>query len=664
MCRFKLFGRMVIKRKAYTLSIVIIILLSVPISSSVSGSHEDPDQTEEDLAPLIRTLKRTQGEIESSLKEALNVDYNLKDDFSDNYTHEHLNRSNDIADEIEEEFSKPNSVLKEIKGEIGSDKHLEDHFLPFLYISENLTEYTRRHGYLIENLSYAAELAREDQDPGGFVGNSMDHIDQMEYSLASFEKNIQRLEPEHFDLGTLQNLVEQNLDLLDRYDGYVDDLREETEPTILTIFSPRRAYPGTIIEIHGYFLYEGEKKTNENVSLLIDGEKISWNLTSEGCYRFSYKIDWSHELGDMNISAEVQGRDISSRNLSINITRYPSTISLDTEREAYYDEEINITGVFETEAEIDLSQVELNAPLGITINPAKNGSFYGIYQSREFRWGKTNLTVEFSGNRTISEASENISIEVSIPTEIVFFDWQEELEEDEVGNFFVEGRLLNASSEEGLEDQTLTVFLNGEPIEEVQTDINGDFTFTLPEEYGLETGRHTLNVSFEGPEKYRGIDSDHVHFEVRERTMFWNSPAFLAIILITLAVVSFGAYIVLRKEETERKLKDLDKERIDESTSSDISIPTATSRDEVPTAYRDLLETLQDSGLIRISSGKTHREIEDEMSDHPRLTRLEEDIKRVTELFEKALFTDRSIQSNELENFNSSLSSLTKEASS
>jgi len=673
MCKFKLFGQMVTKRKAYTLSIVIIILLSSFMLNPVTGSHENPDEAEEDLDGFFDTLDRSKEKIEASLQEGLWVNYTLEEDVEeilyDEYEQEHLNRSKKIAEELKEELLKADQVLEEIEGEVESAEYLEQYFVPFSRISEDLVDYTRRHSYLIENLTEAVDLLGED-DIDQQVTYSLHNLDVMRDIFTSIEKDVLNIDEEIFDLtqlmGDEEGRIDENDALLERYNKTIRELMLKGEVSDFTIFGPDIAHPGETINITGYFLDEGEPIDNASISLFKDDDWVDSTDTEDGRYRFNYTIGWDHELNETVFSARPENSD--SENLTANITvkivRNPSKIQLETDKEAYYDETIEIFGNFKTDANINLTDIQLNVSTTTTLFPEEDGSFNLTYESREFRWGKTNLTVEYPGNETISGTSEKVSIEVSIPTEIVDFEYSKELEEDALDEFFVKGRLINASSKQGLEGHNLTVFLDGEFVGEIETGEDGYFTFSLPEDRDLDVGRHTLSVSFEGPEKYRSLESDDILIEVREKTMFWNSPFFLAIVLITLAVVSAGAYVVLRKEETEGKSEeDVDEESF-EFPSPDVSIPTATSRDEVPTAYRDLLETLQDMGLITISSGKTHREIEDEISDHPQLKQLEEDIKRVTKLFEKALFTDRSIQSNELDSFNSSLSTLAEEVAS
>ncbi len=645
-----------VKKKIVNLLIIIVVLSSLLVFNPVLGSHENPDEIDEDIGPLISTLERTKEDIESSLDESLEVNYTIDEEvFSDSYELKYLNRSRELAEIVEEEFSSPDSVLGEIRGEIGSSEHLEAHFVPLLYISENLTGYVERHEYLISNLSVAVELVQEDEDPGDYVANSMDHLSRMKTVLSFMERNIGELDSEAFDLDGLENLIEENFELLGEYEGYIEDLKEEARPTNLSIFGPSRGHPGSEVVIHGYFLDEGRRVSNISISLFKDGEKVDSNSTSDGYYEFLYKIDWSQDLGEVVFSTEVEG--ISSRNLSVDVIRYPSEIELETEKDAYYNESVKVSGRFVTEAEVDLSRVELEATLSRKVNLFVNGSFELEYDSREFRWGTNEIVIEYSGNRTISESSENITIEVSIPTEIQFFEYSKELEEGAVDEFYLEGRLINVSSGQGLEGQNLTVFLDGEPVGRIKTGEDGDFSFSL-EEHDLEVGRHTLSVSFEGPERYRNVDSEDIVIEVKERTLFFRSSIlFLAMILFLLSVIFVRFYYVRKEEKEERSGVD----EFDPAISRETSIPAATSREEVPNAYRELLETLRDSGMISISRGKTHREIAEEMNSHPRFQQMGEDIKRVTGMFEKSLFTERSIRSEELKNFNSSLSRLSKE---
>ncbi len=670
MLSFKLPAKMVLKKKVIATSLVIIILSSLLMSNPVLASHENPDEAEEDPGALIQTLERKKVNIESSLQEALKVNYSLEEE---KYTPDHLNRSIDMAEEVEKELSKPDSVLEDIKGKIGSAAHLDTHLVPLLYISKNLTEYTKRHKYLIYNLSDAVQSMEGEEDSfEKLILNSRSHLNQMYRNLENMNETIQGRK-EKFDYLTDLNHLQGNYRLYEDYKKLLSEIAYEGDmPSTVMIDGPDIGHPGDDIEIKVDFYDGDEFNTSVDISLFKEDnktyEEIDLNYTiEEDTFYYQYEIDWNRNISSyLNFSAKVklEGDDIESQKLRVEIVPYPSTIELDIEKEAYYDEKIEIGGKFKTEAAVDLSEIDLNIYKNDSFvqiaNPSNNGSFNIITESKEFRWGKTNLSVEYPGNRTISSISENISFEVSIPTEIVDLDYPKNIKEDGVDEFSLKGRLVNLSSGEGIEGQNISLLLNGEKVGSVVTGERGTFTFLFSDDHEVEKGRHVLTVRSEGSKKFRSARSDDLQIEVEEQ-QFWRSYTFFGLIAILIGGILVTLYLFSSEEEEKEEVESVEKKI--KRPRSKFSIPNAASSKDIPSAYRNFLDILQSSGFIEISRGKTHQEIEKEIRSHPKMQGFENHIKFVTDRFEKVLFTEKSISSSEIEKFNSAISKLTEEVS-
>lgn len=656
------------KLRVVSIALVLIILTSTFVLTTASPTHENPDEAEEDLEGLFSTLRIAQKDIERSLQEALWVNYTMEEDeedmLSDEYTREHLNRSKEIARDLKENLSEPYSVFEEIKEEeVESAEYLEEYFLPFYRISKNLGNYTRRHDYLVSNMTEAVELLKEGEDIKDLVTNSLNHFDKMNQTiLPSMKENIQEIDEDIFDVSELKDLMDENHDYLKEiYETNLDELRKRSGISELTISGPNEGHPGGSVEIHGYFFQDGEFVNNANISLVSEDENISIS-TSNGRYRYSYNISWNQEFENISFRVEFENEtaNISSENLTIEIVPYSPDIELETDQQAYYEENITIPGTFETDAAIDLTEIDLNDSMNQTFFPGKDGTFNLSYESKVFRWGVSTVWVNYTGNKTISSASSNVSFEVSIPVEIEFEEHPEKLTIGDYNDQTFKGRLINVSSGEGidLEDQeNLTIFLDEKFIKNITTDEDGHFTFSIPEDINLDEGRYILKVSFEGPEKYRSVESREIMVEVEEERRFWQRPLFLVFLAASLGIISVAAYYFSGKSEEEKIEEPVEREK----KPSKPSLPKAASDDEVIDTYSDLLNILKNHGIVELYRGKTHREIEKEVGTHPRFSGIRKDIRFITGLFEKALFTDRDVSSSELEEFNSSLSRVTEE---
>ncbi len=661
------------KRSLTAFLLISIILLSIPGVAIGNESHVRSVGGQEYLNPLIDTLDRTKNDVEDSLDEALKLNYDLKEEngnISLDQNPVHLNRSEEIAVELEKELSKIDEVLWEIDGDVESSKHLKEYFLPFYRISSNLTRYTRDHENLTSNLTLMARTLndgdvtiRGDTDLGQAFNNVYFYLKEMRDLLGSMEKNLESVDQTLFDLNSLKEIIQDNYALLQDYEEDLEmiDKYLDREPA-LTIYGPSNGYPGSEIFLKGVFNEKGAVTGNIEILIFKENETLAESsVTEKGFFEQSYNISWDQELGSLNFSAKVKSEDIWSGNLTIDLVKYPSEILLRTEKKAYYDEIVYIEGEFRTEAEVDLSSIELNISRQGSFEINHDGTFRFGLDSKGFRWGLTETAVNFTGNETISPSSENIAFEVNVPTEIVFFQDSKTLKGSEPSEMNIEGKLVNTSSSEGIEDQTLIVYLNGNHVKNITTHSGGRFRFTLPEDIQLEEGQHTLNARFEGPAKFRNATSEDIQIRVEGPDKFLQNPILMIIGAVGIGIMVLGYYLFESRKNGEGEGRESAGQREVAKTSPTFSVSRANSSDEITTAYREFLETLESSRVIEVKPSKTHRELESEIKSRPNFETLSQEVKYVTDLFEKALFTEKSLDKSEIEKFNSFLSTLVKE---
>ncbi|MFP4608260.1 MAG: carboxypeptidase-like regulatory domain-containing protein [Candidatus Aenigmatarchaeota archaeon] len=666
-------------KKILSISIIFIILSSVLVLTPVSGDHENPDEVEEDLGPFFESLNRTSEVMGRSLEEALKVNYSVYEAEDGNLTYEYeeeiLANSTDIAGSIERELAKPDSVFADIEGEIESYGYLEEYVVPLHSASINLTLYSKRHRYLVSNLTYVfLEDTEGERTTREAFNNTHDHITHMYESLEGVNETIQNIEDD-VNLAGLELLIEENYRLLGEYEEILEYVGRELEyPPILFIYGPEKAHPSQEFEIKVNYFDCESFNTSADISLLMDEERtdLEYELR-QNSYIFSYQLDWTSLISsELNFSARVDESEIVSKELSVQIVPYNSRIELETDSYYYdHDEIITVTGIFKTDAEIDLTEIDLHAPEK-NISLDEEGSFVLEYDSKDFRWGESEINVEYEGaaNDTLSPSSGSVTFEVSVPTDIIISEYTETVRYEE-SDFRLDGRLINISNEdegdlEGLGSQDLKVHLDGETIAENQTDEDGYFTFSSPGAQELETGTYLLEITFEGSDKYRSAETGEIRFEVveeePEQEMFWSNPLLLGGIAISIFVILGSLYFISSKKEDKEVPESITSAQ--EGGTSEVTIPEASGEEEITTAYRSLLERMQELGFVKLSKGKTHREIENEINSHPRTAENKREMSFVTNIFEKALFTDRKIVQSEIERFNSSLSRLMKEVPS
>ncbi|MEF8835662.1 MAG: DUF4129 domain-containing protein [Candidatus Thermoplasmatota archaeon] len=655
------------------MALLMIILFSSLAVHTVSSNPENPDEAEEDISPLFESLNVTADKMELSLNAALNVNYTILENenksLNYDYREEPLNKSERIASELEEELSKPASVFAEIEGEIESDEFLKEYNVPFHEISIQLIEYSKRHRYLVSNLStMLIEYKSGEDDIGRAFKATHVHLNAMEDKLRKINATVQDKKGDNINLTGLERSIQNNELFLEDYTDMLGYIGKKLDaPPDLFIYGPGEVHPNEEFEIEVNFFDGTGFNTSADVSLFIDGNETDLEYRIErNSYIFSYQVNWTFE--ELNFSAQIERTEktnITSDEITVEVVPYTSSIELETDKEVYYNETVTVYGEFQTEANIDLTKLDLDAP-DKKISPKANGSFVLEYESKRFRWGLSEINVNYESkkNEPILSSSGDTTFEVSIPTDIIIIDYSDKVRYDDLNNFTLKGRLVNISEGQdevnGLSSQELKVYLDGELITENRTDERGYFTFSLTTDKELEPGKHLLRLSFEGPPKYRSVDNSETQFDVIEdesqAEKFWNNPILMIGVGIAVSLILALVYFTGRKEE-DKDMEELTKGD-DENSISEISIPSASGKDDLTNSYRSFLETMEKLGFIEIQKGKTHREVEDEINSQLSVDELKREVRLVTDLFEKALFTDRQIKESEIEEFNSSLSKL------
>lgn len=681
MCILKLSGRMRKTKRALTCTLILIILVSTSAIGDVSSALENPDEIDEDHATLFESLNRTTGEMRTVLEEALSVDYNLYENeignLSFDYDGDALTNSTKIAEMIELEMSSPGSVFAEIEGkEIESADFLEEYYIPIYDLSVNLTHYSRRHSDMISNMSSLMVMDVEGEkrlagDIHQAFNNTHHHLIAMEERLSNINSIFLQKRGDDVNVTGFQRLISENEEMLDRYMEKFQRVGNELDiPPTLFIYGPESVHPGESLEIEVEYFDGDGISTSADISLLKDGvtAEIGYQIDEDN-YLFIYDVDWDAKLwSDIQFSAIVDGSEIVSDDLILQVIPYPSSIELETEKDAYHDEMITINGEFNTEAPVDLTEIDLYGSEEKT-NPDANGTFQLEYESEIFRWGRSQINVSYEGaeNNTILPSYDSVIIEVSIPTDIEILHHTENIRHDDLENFVLEGRLVNISGDgeenhQGIPSENISFYLDGEYIGEVQTDDEGFFTFYFSDDKSIQNGTHVLSLSFDGSEKYRSVDSQEVAFEVVEEDGFLNDPFFIGIIAILIIAIFGSIYIFGSKSDD----KDITKSKLapgSGTSPSEVSIPSVTREKDITDSYIKFLKFVQETGIIELRKGKTHREILDEMISHERIEGVGEELSLVTDIFEKKIFTERDITRSEIQEFNSSLSSLMREVS-
>ncbi len=674
---------------------LILILSSFVGFASASDSHEYFEKARTDLKALYASLNRTKEQmvdsLDNTLKVNLSVENNTKEgtmgSFNCTYSQDELNKSFDLSKEIEENLLDAHDLLSKIKGEVSSYEYVRKNYQPFYLMSVNLTNFIKSHSYFIENVSVVIDhfnnesmgpSSPEDSFKGTESFNDASYnLERMNKYLQSIGESYSSLDTSVFDIETLKERISSCYGLIDDYREILDDILNKYKdlPLSITLYVQEILHPGESYGLQGFLVKGGEYIENTTVELYIDEEKVDALKTDErGHYQTEMKIPWDSKLGIKNFRVESPSRNVSSSNITVDIRKWPSDIYVESDRNHYHREIIEIEGSFNCKAPIDKSGIDLLTDFNGEIDVENNGSFRFKLSSEDFGWGMHNLTLEYPGNETVSYSNDLISFKRDIPTELNLkakISGKHDLERP----LPLTGNLINRSSKEGIGGFEVEILIDEKKINGANTTANGSYNLSLHiDDLDLEKGNHRIKAVFEGTNKYRRSETNTIRlfigddsFIIDERDsdednifeLFKFKELIVLIFVLSAGIFTLLVYLYLKRrknEDVEKKEKGTERDLID--SKEEPVLTQVKNKDEVPYVYGHLINKLEKRGIVDVKKGTTHRDL---LKDLSRKIGLDEELKKITNIFEKAYFTQESLSTSEIESFNSSLNKVEEE---
>lgn len=694
-------------KKAYSV-ILIAILLSSFLAGfvSASDSHEDFSKAKTDLQALYASLNRTKLQIVDSLNNSLNVNYSIEytpdegkfGSYDYSYDQDKINSSLDISEEVEGNLLDAHDLLKEIKGKVSSYEYVKDNYQPFYRMSVNLTGFSENHDDLVKkisdvighfnNASLRGAPPKESVKGLRAFNDASYNLEVMKRYLDGIRESYEPLKESIFDIHLVRKKVNESYDLIEYYRDILDDILNKYEnlPHFLTLYAPNVLHPGETYELEGFLIQGGEYLKDTPVSIYIDGVHVGKAVTDEnGHYISEMRVLWNSTLETKKFRVGVPSKEVWSDNHTVDVVKWGSRIKITTDKKHYFNEKIKLEGYFSTEAPIDNSVIGLKSTITDIINIRKNGSFKLEIDSDNFSWGSNDISFEYTGNETIHSSSDITSFKKNIPTKL-------KLETKENGKYDLDtplplkGTLLNKTSDEGIGDMDIDILIDGDVVEEVITFENGSYNTELDiDELNLNKGNHQIRAVFEGTLIYRNSESKHLNLYISDGEYLIDDGGdddggddndgdddddkifgvieendLIILIFVTLMSILI-AFVYHKLEHREPRDSEPEKEESEEDLSEDQEeqiLNKVEDGNEVSNVYGHLINDLQERGIIEVKKGKTHRDLLKDISER---IGLEEEIRRITDIFEKAYFTNRPISGSEIKTFNQSLTKVEEE---
>ena len=674
-------------RRRYILIIAFSFLL---FSYPVFGipPHVDFDEADRDLYSIVSFLDDTKILCEKTLEYSIlsNCTINFDKGINLFYSKEYQEFTLEKTFELSEKLSFSADIIDNIKDKASSYIYLKDFLLILKYLGEEVTEFSYFHNNIIINLKLIVDFIN------GFgneivVVNSLINARLMVSNSKSALSNIKFYLNElnqSFSTENLRNLIPLMLNILEKYDSYIDSLiqlLEIDEPIIFLDVGKKENYLGEQANAYGYIIANKDFISNQNVNLFWNDTLINETSTDEtGRYEFVVNISLKTITGNYNLStSKLYNNTIySSNNFTILIKKIPTNIYLNINKKNYYlNETIYFSGKLYDykkrgiEADLTLFFAGLNIPL----KSDEEGNFsYAFNENLSF--GKYFAYVSFNPPSIYKSAiSKTIEIKINTPTILTIYTSKNKLVPGE--DFTINGSLNSGINGSFLNDKTIEIYSNERKIGSVKTDRNGHYNFSLKTD-SFKKGKYNIYSKFKSEEeKWRSTSSKIIYLQILTiPSKSYFEEFFVPIILI----IIFGiiSYLLFYRNKPYKffKRKKLptsdvfepyqDISNIKISNKSNIDINNFTIdlskkqtdgfKNVIISKYHALLTFLTDQDF-NICRGVTHLDIRNQMLKYG-LSKKATNI--VTKAFEYAKYSPYTLDKNDAILFNRAVSTILK----
>ncbi|MGM0510942.1 MAG: hypothetical protein ACQESD_07470 [Thermoplasmatota archaeon] len=540
------------------------------------------------------------------------------------------------------------------------------------------------------------------------------NLKKMEQRLPALKKGVEGLNRTYFDAAPLNKTLNEIGQLIPYYHDMIEELLTLFEKLsgYITIYVPSPVHPGENVDVEGYYSSNGSFLPNVTIVIEVGGGGTYQGQTDgSGYYNETIHIPWNaSQPVTINVSDSENGN--YSSNLTVDTDLYSTDIEIQIKKYYYFDEEITVHGNFSTDSPLDMDGFDLEAAEGRSFSPSEDGSFKLVYDSSSFRWGDGKIWVSYTGNESISSSHDEVEFEVSVPTNLSLQadhgDGYAEISEE----LSLYGHLLNSSSGEGIGGQRLWLSVDGDMDDPIETGGDGSYEKDIDLEISdLADGLHELRTVYNGTQVYRNSTSGFLYlfimgddYMVRDdlgeleeilgedlsgdgvigkvggegdddgdddgsdsggeddgedeekENIIEILRKNLILILIGILLLLLLIYHKYRSDQPEEPVEETTREEKPTLLKKEKRrAPTASNWKDIPSSYSALLSRLDSEDIVRITKGKTHREVYRDLKD-----RLGKDthIQKVTDLFEKVYFAGEELAEKDVKNFNSAMDNL------
>ncbi len=670
--------------------LIVMVILVIPLAfqgalADTPPVHENFEKAREDLEVLMDLLGDSMVLSEETLYFLVHMEF----------TPENLSIAMEKADEFHDLLEGAEILLEFMRGEATSVEYLEEYLRPFQDLDINTTGLIQFYIYLNENLTVAENYLNDNATTNTTVdaavqalNNSESNAEAVKDKVNDIENNTKAINETGFSTVTLEELIIETKELVESDGEAIEELSElfTIIPNFLSIYVHKIGFAlGDEFLAYGYFFGEGDFKSVENITIFMDDQILDEVSTdSNGRYEFKTEIPLNHTLGVFEIHASTMYNNslYVSHRTNITISKIPTILTLSTPLSDYsLDEPVPFSGRLLDHKDTGLADenITLNFDDMMIANISTDigGNFSFELNTTGISFGVYGAQAMFeSDDEHTGSVSEMVEFSINIPTRLMLSILETAIYVGENITFF--GQLTDELDNIPLSDMTIELYIEDEKVGEVVTDNLGRYEY-LHSSFGMAIGKYNVHSEFNPMVlNWRESVSDIIEVEIQGpqepaiRTQGKSlmdriyDNLFLIVLLILVFLVPAVFYMRKRRavpagltqragKKIKRKAysnKTLKKKLLKETEDLDSKLSSLKGsknlREAIIAGYHTLLGILEKNKVIRVKPSHTHLDIAQKLADEGFPT---SEIGSVTDIFEKAMYSNRPIASNTIDDF-------------
>ena len=453
-------------------------------------SHENFSEADENLFAILSFLTDSKNLCEQSLLSsyAANCTLQFNEKIVISFDNHQLNDSLEKSEELQQKLGYSSDVLDKLENKAGSYEHLKGFLLPIKDLGDNVTSVVTTHETLIHSFQTLADAANS-----GGAGNItiLSKLAEAHNILAGCRKEIssvgillEDISP-FFSTETLENILVEFQDLLNRYESYLNmfvNFFPSTEPQLILIAEETDVYLGESIPVSGFFIAESGFVLNHKIYLMFDNLTVNSTITNHiGRYEEILLTSTTDDPTMHTVAAFTFFNETkyTSNSITVTLHRIPTKLVLTLPKNQFQPQEsIVFSGQLCTYANQGIQGSVLLSYDGSNQSVLTNATGNFTYTvSNGLPYGKYSAFATYAPQNVYEPCtSDTIQFYVNMPTKLSINTETKNLTAGDA--LTVNGQLQNALTSQPISGKSIQLFFNNRVVETTITNETGEYMFS------------------------------------------------------------------------------------------------------------------------------------------------------------------------------------------